>query len=77
MINIHVAKTQFSRLIERVLDGEHITIAKAGKPVARLIPIDDIQIKRMPGSMAGKIFIADDFDLPSRVDARVLIGAPP
>lgn len=40
LINIHAAKTQFSQLVERVAQGESVTIARAGKPVARLVAID-------------------------------------
>lgn len=63
-INIHEAKTTFSRLIENVLQGDDVTIARAGKPVARLVPIKEAKIIRKPGSLKGKIVIADDFDAP-------------
>lgn len=64
-INIHDAKTQFSKLIEAVLQGEEIVIAKAGKPAARLVPLSaKNRVIRRPGSMKGKITIADDFDAP-------------
>ncbi len=64
MVNIHYAKTHLSRLLERVLLGEEITIAKAGKPVARLVPLTARPHRRIPGSARGKIYIADDFDAP-------------
>lgn len=64
-INIHDAKTQFSKLIESVLQGEEIIIAKAGKPAARLVPLSKkSSFVRRPGSMKGSITIADDFDAP-------------
>lgn len=63
-INIHEAKTQFSRLIEAVAQGEKIVIAKAGKPAAMLVPIPTKKPPRKPGAMKGKIRIADDFDAP-------------
>ncbi len=63
VINIHQAKTQFSKLIEAVLQGEEIVIARAGKPVARLLPIVALPV-RLPGSMKGQITMADDFDAP-------------
>jgi prevent-host-death family protein len=64
-INIHDAKTQFSKLIESVLQGEEIVIAKAGKPAARLVPLSAKSLfVRKPGSMKGIITIADDFDAP-------------
>jgi prevent-host-death family protein len=62
-LNIHAAKTQFSRLIEEVEDGEEVIIAKAGKPVARLVPIDK-RAKRKLGALAGRLMVPDDFDAP-------------
>ena len=64
VVNIHYAKTHLSRLLERVLLGEEITIAKAGKPVARLVPLGARSHRRIPGSARGKISMADDFDSP-------------
>jgi prevent-host-death family protein len=63
-VNIHDAKTQFSKLIEAVSQGERVIIAKAGKPVAELIAIESAPPLRKPGSLKGKIKIADDFDSP-------------
>jgi len=62
-LNIHAAKTQFSRLIEEVEGGEEVIIAKAGKPVARLVPIDK-RAKRKLGLLAGRLMVPDDFDAP-------------
>ena len=62
-LNIHAAKTQFSRLIEEVEGGEEVIIAKAGKPVARLVPIDK-RAKRKLGLLAGLLIVPDDFDAP-------------
>ena len=64
MFNVHAAKTQLSRLIEQAAAGEEIVIAKAGKPVARLIPFEPRREARKPGLMKGKIWVADDFDEP-------------
>lgn len=64
IINIHEAKTQFSKLIDAVAQGEKIIIAKAGKPAAMLVPIPAKKPVRKPGAMKGKISIADDFDMP-------------
>lgn len=70
-INIHDAKTQFSKLVEAVSQGEEIIIAKAGKPAARLVPIQAKKsLARKPGSMKGKIKIAKDFDAPLPVDIQ-------
>jgi prevent-host-death family protein len=63
-VNIHDAKTQFSKLIEAVSQGERVIIAKAGKPVAELIAIESALPVRKPGSLKGKIKIDDDFDAP-------------
>ena len=64
-VNIHYAKTHLSRLLARVAVGEEITIAKAGEPVARLVPVPREKTgRRVPGSGAGKIVIHDDFDDP-------------
>ncbi len=64
IVNVHEAKTHFSKLLSRVEAGEEIVIAKAGRPVARLVPFAEKQIQRTPGSAKGKIWIAPDFDAP-------------
>lgn len=64
MVNIHEAKTQLSRLLERVLGGEEIIIAKAGVPIARIVPIEPSTEDRTPGADRGRVEIADDFDAP-------------
>ena len=63
-VNIHEAKTNFSKLVDAAMHGEEIIIAKAGKPAAKLVPISPIKPKRKPGALKGKIKIADDFDAP-------------
>ncbi|KYH31406.1 type II toxin-antitoxin system Phd/YefM family antitoxin [Neomoorella mulderi] len=64
-VNIHEAKTHFSKLLAQVKEGREVIIAKAGKPVARLIPItSDKPERRHPGSAKGKITIAPDFNAP-------------
>jgi prevent-host-death family protein len=60
--NIHEAKTHFSKLLQRVADGEEIVIGKAGNPVAKLVPYKQPTPKRKPGSMKGKIKILPGFD---------------
>ena len=62
--NIHEAKTHFSQLLDRVLKGEEIIIAKAGKPVARILPVASGVATRTPGNDAGKIIIQPNFDDP-------------
>jgi prevent-host-death family protein len=63
-VNIHDAKTHFSRLVDDVADGESVVIAKAGSPVARLVPLDATpeRPRSLVGFMAGRINIPDDFD---------------
>lgn len=65
-VNIHAAKTQFSRLVDDAAGGEEIIIAKAGKPVARLVPLvtRERPPKRRLGSLTGKAIIPPDFDAP-------------
>lgn len=63
-VNIHEAKTHLSRLLERVRNGEEITIARAGKLVARLTAIRERPARRIPGMDKGKVIIHPDFDDP-------------
>jgi prevent-host-death family protein len=63
-VNIHEAKTNFSKLLQRVAAGEEITIARAGVPVAKLVPAEPKREKRKLGIDEGRIHIADDFDAP-------------
>jgi prevent-host-death family protein len=60
--NIHEAKTQLSRLVERALEGEEVIIARAGKPAVRLVPIRGSDKPRRGGQWKGKVRIAEDFD---------------
>lgn len=62
-INIHDAKTRFSKLVEAVMRGEEIIIAKAGKPAAKLVPFVEKK-KRKFGVLKGQVHISDDFDEP-------------
>jgi prevent-host-death family protein len=63
-VNIHEAKTHLSQLLQRVMAGEEIILARAGKPVARLVPFTDQPVQRLPGSAQGQIWIAPDFEAP-------------
>lgn len=60
-VNVHEAKTHLSRLLEAVERGEDIVIARAGKPVARLVPATSWGVRR-PGTWKGRVTIAADFD---------------
>jgi len=68
-VNVHDAKTHFSRLLDRVEEGEEFVIAKAGRPVARLGPLVRRGKKRRLGLLDGKFRIPDDFNdaLPEAV----------
>lgn len=63
-INIHEAKTHLSRLVDEVSAGDEIVIAKAGKPLARLIPFRQRAKPRKLGALAGRFSVPDDFDAP-------------
>lgn len=60
-VNVHEAKTHLSRLLEAVERGEDVVIARAGKPVARLVPAR-LNGTRRPGAWKGRVVIADDFN---------------
>lgn len=62
--NIHEAKTHFSKLVDSVMQGNEIVIAKAGKAAVKLVPIAPFKPKLRLGVLKGKIRIADDFDAP-------------
>jgi prevent-host-death family protein len=63
-VNVHEAKTHLSRLLERVERGEEIVIARSGRPVARLVPLEPVERRRPLGLDKGRVWIADDFDEP-------------
>jgi prevent-host-death family protein len=70
-VNVHEAKTHFSRLLDRANAGEEIIIAKAGRPVARLMPSGQQEAKkRVPGIDKGKIWMSKDFDVISERDLK-------
>ncbi len=66
MFNIHAAKTQLSRLVDAAAAGEEIVIARAGRPVARLVPLiaPPARPKRLLGILAGRLRVPADFDAP-------------
>jgi len=63
-VNIHEAKTNLSKLLERVLLGEEVVIAKAGTPIAKLVPMDTKPKTRIFGSAKGEFSVPDDFNEP-------------
>jgi prevent-host-death family protein len=63
VVNMHEAKTNFSKLVKQVEAGEEVVVARAGEPVAKIVAYTaPPKSPRVPGSMKGKIWIAPDFD---------------
>ena len=63
-VDIHVAKTHLSRLVEEAAKGEEIIIAKAGEPVARIVAFEKRDVRETFGMLKGKVLVSDDFDAP-------------
>ena len=63
-VNVHQAKTNLSKLIQKVVDGEEVIIAKGNQPIVKMILIDQVKPKRSLGSAKGLVKLADDFDEP-------------
>lgn len=63
-VNLYDAKTNLSQLVDRAADGEEIIIAKAGRPLARLVPLGRRTTPRPLGKFAGKVVVGPDFDDP-------------
>ena len=61
VVDVAEAESDFYNLIEKVEQGEEVTITRDGEPVARIVPATE---RRKPGRLAGKITVADDFDAP-------------
>jgi prevent-host-death family protein len=75
-VNIHEAKTHLSRLVERAAKGEPFVIAKAGKPMVKVMSLDTPvagQVRRL-GFMAGQIAVPDDFDQMGSAEIERLFG---
>lgn len=62
--NMHEAKTHLSRLAERAANGEEIVIARAGRPLVKLVPMEEARKPRTLGLWAGQVWTSDDFDGP-------------
>ena len=78
-INIHEAKTHLSRLVEQAAEGEPFVIAKAGKPLVKVVALDAPaagQVKRL-GFMTGQIAVPDDFDQMGSAEIEQLFGDGP
>lgn len=75
-VNIHEAKTHLSRLVERAAKGESFVIAKAGKPLVKVVPLDQVpqgKARRL-GFMAGQFQVPDDFDRMGSAEIERLFG---
>ncbi|MBI4939985.1 MAG: type II toxin-antitoxin system prevent-host-death family antitoxin [Actinobacteria bacterium] len=68
--NIHDAKTQLSRIIERVERGEEVVICRAGTPVAKVVPLTGSVNRRGRGSLRGRLHLAEDWD-SAEVNERI------
>ncbi len=77
IVNLHAAKTHLSRLADQAAAGEEIVIAKAGRPVARLVALNSPAHPRQPGALRGKIRIKADFDAPLPPDLARAFGSEP
>jgi len=74
--NLHEAKSQLSKLIEHAMNGEEVIIAKAGRPMVRLMPIHRDATPRKGGQWKGRVKLADDFDvLPADIAEAFGISA--
>ena len=76
IINIHQAKTQLSRLVEQAAQGEPFVIAKAGKPLVKVMALNAPEAgqRRRLGFMAGQIAVPDDFDRMGSAEIERLFG---
>lgn len=69
--NMYEAKTKLSRLVREAIEGEEVVLAKAGKPMVKLVPYVPSEKKKLYGLMKGKIRIAEDFDSLSPAEAEM------
>ncbi|MEU4191449.1 type II toxin-antitoxin system prevent-host-death family antitoxin [Kribbella sp. NPDC026611] len=77
MYNIHEAKTQLSRIVERVEHGETVIISRAGRPVAKVVPLTEVRRRSGRGSLAGRISYSEDWDSPEvNQEIADLFGMP-
>ena len=76
MVNLYDAKTQLSQLVERAAAGEEVVIAKAGKPMVKLVPVEVEKPKKRPSglNLLQVTYIADDFDAPMSEEELALWG---
>ncbi len=77
IVNIHEAKTQLSKLVDRAAKGEPFVIAKAGKPLVKVTAIDAPAAPRRLGFLAGEIAVPDDFDRMGEAEIATLFEGEP
>jgi prevent-host-death family protein len=73
-VNVHAAKTQLSRLIDEAVEGEEVVIARAGKPMVRLVPVSATRRRTGFGADKGKIWVSAEFDAPLPDDVLRAFG---
>ena len=73
-VNIHEAKTQLSKLVDRAAKGEPFIIAKAGKPLVKVVALDAPKTPRRLGFLKGQFKIPDDFDTMGQAEIAKLFG---
>jgi len=73
-VNIHEAKTQLSKLVDRAARGESFVIAKAGRPMVKVAALDAPAAPKRLGFMAGEIAVPDDFDRMGEAEIAALFG---
>jgi prevent-host-death family protein len=75
-VNIYEAKTRLSQLVDQAAAGEEVIIARNGRPVAQLVPLQRKPVEREPGGWEGKVWIADDFDEPDQEMIDAMYNGP-
>jgi prevent-host-death family protein len=76
-VNIHEAKTHLSRLVDLAAKGEAFVIAKAGKPLVKVVPIEQTSRRAKFGFLKGQIKVPDDFDRLAQEEIEILFGTKP
>jgi len=74
-VNIHEAKTQLSKLVDRAVKGESFVIAKAGKPLVKVAALDAPAVRKRLGFLTGEIAVPDDFDRMGENEIAALFGS--
>lgn len=74
-VNIHEAKTQLSKLVDQAAKGDSFVIAKAGKPLVKVVALDVPMPSQRLGFLAGEIVVPDDFDQMGAAEIEVLFGS--